>query len=40
LNVEIAKFNATAAEGPPTNLATFDIDHVVTRWRQSRSAKS
>lgn len=40
LNVEIAKFNATAVEGPPTNLATFDIDHIVTRWRKSRVAKS
>jgi hypothetical protein len=40
LNVEIAKFNATAVEGPPTNLATFDIDHVVARWRQSRATKA
>jgi hypothetical protein len=39
LNAEIAKFNATAVEGPPTNLATLDIDLVVSRWRQSRSAK-
>ncbi len=39
LNTEIAKFNATAIEGPPTNLATFDIDKVVTRWRQSRATK-
>ncbi len=39
LNVEIAKFNATAVEGPPTNLATLDIDHVVVRWRQSRATK-
>lgn len=37
LNGEIARFNATAVEGLPTNLATLDIDQVVTRWRQSRS---
>jgi hypothetical protein len=40
LNAEIAKFNATAVEGPPTNLATFDIDQVVMRWRQSRAARA
>ena len=39
LNAEIAKFNATAVEGPPTNLATLDAERVVTRWRQSRAAK-
>jgi hypothetical protein len=39
LNVEIARLNATAVEGPPTNLATLDIDRVVTCWRQSRAAK-
>jgi hypothetical protein len=33
LNVEIAKFNATVVEGPPTNLATLDVDEVVARWR-------
>src|SRR6185312_13588109 len=38
LNAEIAKFNATVVEGPPTNLAVFDIDQIVARWRQSRSA--
>jgi hypothetical protein len=39
LNAEIARFNATVVEGPPTNLAPFDIDQIVTRWRQSRAAK-
>ena len=39
LNAEIAKFNATAVEGPPTNLATLDIEQVVARWRQARAAK-
>jgi hypothetical protein len=33
LNVEIARFNATVVEGPPTNLGTFDVDQVVARWR-------
>jgi hypothetical protein len=36
LNAEIAKFNATVVEGPPTNLSPLDVDHVVTRWRLSR----
>ena len=36
LNVEIARFNATAVEGPPTNLAPFDIDQVVMRWRAAK----
>ena len=39
LNAEIGKFNATAVEGPPTNLATLNVDQVVTRWRQSRAEK-
>ncbi len=39
LNAEIARFNATAVEGPPTNLATLNIDRVVTRWRQSRAVR-
>jgi hypothetical protein len=39
LNAEIARFNATAVEGPPTNLATFEVDRVVMRWRQSRAAR-
>jgi hypothetical protein len=39
LNREVARFNATAVEGPPTNLATLDIDQVVMRWRQTRAAK-
>ena len=38
LNVEIAKVNATVVEGPPTHLGTLDIDQVVARWRQTRSA--
>ena len=38
LNVEIAKINATAMEGPPTRLGKLDIDQVVARWRRTRSA--
>ena len=38
LNVEIAKVNATVVEGPPTRLATLDVDQVVARWRRTRSA--
>lgn len=37
LNAEIAKVNATVVEGPPTRLATLDVDQVVTQWR-TRSA--
>ena len=37
LNVEIAKFNATVVEGPPTNLGLLDADQVVARW-QNRAA--
>ena len=40
LNVEIAKVNATAAEGPPTRLSTLDVDKVVARWRRTRAANS
>ena len=38
LNVEIARANATVVEGPPTTLGTLDVDQVVARWRQIRSA--
>ena len=38
LNAEIAKINATALEGPATRLGTLDVDQVVARWRQARSA--
>jgi Domain of unknown function (DUF1992) len=38
LNVEIAKVNATVIEGPPTRVGTLDVDQVVARWRQTRSA--
>ena len=38
LNVEIAKVNATVAEGPPTRIGTLDVDQVVARWRRTGSA--
>jgi hypothetical protein len=38
LNVEIARINATAVEGPPTTLGKLDADQVVARWRRTRSA--
>jgi hypothetical protein len=38
LNVEIAKVNRTAVEGPPTRLGTLDVDQIVARWRRTRSA--
>jgi hypothetical protein len=38
LNAEIAKLNATVMEGPPTRLSTLDVDKVVARWRETRSA--
>jgi hypothetical protein len=38
LNVEIGKVNATAVEGPPSRLGTLDVDQVVAKWRQTRSA--
>jgi hypothetical protein len=32
LNVEIARANARAAEGPPTRLAPLDADTIVAQW--------
>ncbi len=32
LNVEIARVNARAAEGPPTRLAPLDADTIVAQW--------
>jgi hypothetical protein len=37
LNVEIARANARAAEGPPTRLAPLDVDTIVAEWRAARS---
>lgn len=38
LNVEIARLNATAVEGPPTRLGKLDVDQVVAKWRRTRTA--
>ena len=34
LNADIRKVNATASEGPPTNLAPLDVEDVVRTWRR------
>ncbi len=39
LNAEIARFNATVVEGPPTSLGPLDVDQVMARW-QTRSSKA
>jgi hypothetical protein len=36
LNVEIARANARAAEGPPTRLAPLDAETIVAEWRAAR----
>jgi len=36
LNVEIARINARAAEGPPTRLAALDADAIAAEWRAVR----
>jgi hypothetical protein len=38
LNAQIRKVNATAVEGPPTNLAPLDIEAVVSEWRRTRAS--
>jgi uncharacterized small protein (DUF1192 family) len=40
LNVEIARTNARAAEGPPTRLAPLDADTIVAEWRAARKPGS
>lgn len=40
LNAEIAKINATAAEGPPTRLAPLDVDAIVEDWRQRSASRT
>ena len=37
LNAAIAKVNARAAEGPPTRLATLDVERLVADWRRRAS---
>lgn len=40
LNVEIAKVNATAADGPSTRLGPLNVDDVVAEWRAKRPPSS
>jgi hypothetical protein len=35
LNAKIRRLNATHVAGPPTTLAPFDVEGVVSRWRAS-----
>ena len=36
INAEIARANRMAAEGPPTSLASLDVDAVLAEWRHRR----
>jgi uncharacterized small protein (DUF1192 family) len=38
LNAEIARLNATAAEGPPTRLGPLDVEGIVVQWRRRTPA--
>lgn len=37
LNTEIAKVNSRVVEGPPTRLASLDVDEIVSEWRARRA---
>ena len=37
LNAEIAKVNSRVVEGPPTSLASPDVDEIVSEWRARRT---
>jgi hypothetical protein len=37
LNTEIAKVNSRMVEGPPTRLASLDVDEIVSEWRARRA---
>jgi hypothetical protein len=39
LNAQIRKLNATAVEGPATNLAPFDVEAVLDKWRRRSEAR-
>ena len=39
MNARIRRLNRTAATGPPTTLAPFDVEEAVERWRASRARK-
>jgi hypothetical protein len=36
INRRIARVNATAITGPPSSVATLDVEEVVSRWRAAR----
>ena len=38
INRRIAKVNSTAITGPPSSVATLDVEDVVARWRAARDA--
>ena len=38
INRRIAKVNSTAITGPPSSVATLDVEDVVVRWRAAREA--
>jgi Domain of unknown function (DUF1992) len=40
LNVEIARANARAAEGPPTRLAPLDAEAIVAQWRAAKKPEA
>jgi hypothetical protein len=37
INAKILEANRKAASGPPPNLAPFDVDRAVARWRERRA---
>ncbi|HZP30459.1 MAG TPA: DUF1992 domain-containing protein [Acidimicrobiia bacterium] len=37
INRRIAKVNSTATAGPPSSVATLDVEDVVARWRAARA---
>ena len=37
LNTEIAKVNSRMVEGPPTRLASLEVDEIVSEWRARRA---
>jgi hypothetical protein len=37
LNAEIAKVNSQVVEGPPTRLASLEVDEIVSEWRARRA---
>jgi DnaJ-like protein len=39
LSARVRKINATAVEGPPTDLAPIDVEAVVDEWRRRSTAR-